>query len=88
MRKFEEAIFVLIPAAALFLMYKTYQQSKLQNPDRRGSISFIFQQYYNVFPISYSKAVLPGDKAIIKKANRAVLIFWILFFITIIYSII
>ena len=77
-------VFFMVFAMVCSLYYKMYQQSKLDDQQRRGSIGFLFQKNYSIWPVSRSKAKSENDKAIIRKANRALVVFWVLLVLIII----
>ena len=67
------------------IMYKIYQQGKLDNPNKKGSLTILFNRIYNpryfllISEIDYDYS----DFETIKKANQALKIFWWTFFLAI-----
>ncbi len=85
MDTYQEISFVLILIAITAIMYKIYQQSKLDNPKRKGSLTILFIRVYSMryfFPIS-ERDYDYTDSETIKKANQALKIFWWTFFFAI-----
>ena len=81
MDSYQKIIIALAIIAIASLMYKIYQQSRLDNPERKGSLTILFIHYYSIryiFPIS-KKEYKESDFEIIKNANRALSLFWISF---------
>jgi len=85
MDTYQETSFVLILIAMTAIMYKIYQQSKLDNPKRKGSLTILFNRIYSpryFLPVS-ERDYDYTDIETIKKANQALKIFWWTFFIAI-----
>jgi len=77
---------ILLTAISIVaLMYKIYQQSKLDDPRRKASLTFLFLHYYSlryVLPISKT-GYKDRDLRTIKNANLALSVFWVTFSLTI-----
>ena len=70
------------------IFYKIYLQSKLNNKSRKGVPDIFFRRYYSftsLFPIS-KLSYNNSDHRLIKKANKALLIFYVAFTLLLILS--
>lgn len=79
---------ILIVIGIVSLMYKIYQQSRLDDKKRKASVTILFLHYYStryVLPIS-QRGYKDSDLRIIRNANRALAIFWIAFILVIIVA--
>jgi membrane protein CcdC involved in cytochrome C biogenesis len=79
-------VFIEIGLAIICLMYKMYQESKLEDKNRKGTLFFWPQNYFSLSSLQKPKRTIKGDDIIIKKGNKALLLFWILFALIIIQS--